>query len=363
MSAPVPSLHGTNPTPSQRCNFARRAPTGGDSAPTPLRGEVNKRWIPLMQEICRFVSPRIDKHWTCYFIFHVVWNQKNWTSSYKFATNCLNVLLIKSSRGMLPTRGLPSRDMQLRPFHLTKSRGDGQSIYILNFANSAETLQISFGPNSGHSSISLGVSESRITWDRNASCQPCAAIANFPSTVVELQASCQWRYGAARPCGRGSRGVFLRSPYCSPKKREASKEYTHIQNINYTHPKKTTATIFVIKKHVDAWIVMFDESSHSMHHSRVMFSIGFTSCPLESWNDWEWLGSPQDLIPGRQPQTGSQSHWECFWKKSPKSPSTKPPQVLILACSLGGSCWKLISPPKKKHRKMNFAQQKHLHRA
>lgn len=122
MSAPVPSLHGTNPTPSQRCNFARRAPTGGDSAPTPLRGEVNKRWIPLMQEICRFVSPRIDKHWTCYFIFHVVWNQKNWTSSYKFATNCLNVLLIKSSRGMLPTRGLPSRDMQLRPFHLTKSR-------------------------------------------------------------------------------------------------------------------------------------------------------------------------------------------------------------------------------------------------
>lgn len=31
-------------------------------------------------------------------------------------------LFIKSSRGMLPTRGLPSRDVQFRPFHLTKSR-------------------------------------------------------------------------------------------------------------------------------------------------------------------------------------------------------------------------------------------------
>lgn len=126
MSAHKTSLHETNPTQATLLFRTEMTllgePTGSDSAPTPLRGEVNKRWIPLMKEICTCVSPWIDKHWTCSFMFHVVWNQRNWTSSYDFATNCLHILLIKSSRGMLPTRGLPSRDMQLRPFHLTKSR-------------------------------------------------------------------------------------------------------------------------------------------------------------------------------------------------------------------------------------------------
>ena len=46
-------------------------------------------------------------------------------------------------------------------------------------------------------------------------------------------------------------------------------------------------------------------------------------------------------------------------KTSLKSPSTEPPQVLKMACSLGGLVENWSPPPqKKKHRKMNFAQQK-----
>lgn len=188
---------------------------------------------------------------------------------------------------MLPTRGLPSPDVQLRPFHLTKSS-------VMDILSTSWTSQTPQKLSKHHLDQTLVIHPS--PW----------ASQNRESPGTEMQAASlsrqsqtsrqpSWSFRQAASDGTGQRSlvaeevmVCFKIPVLFPPQKKGSIKRIHIHNINYTHPKKTTATIFVIKKHVDAWLRWcLDESSDSMlSHSK---GHGFNWFHLLSTGTMKWL--------------------------------------------------------------------------
>lgn len=179
---------------------------------------------------------------------------------------------------MLPTRGLPSPDVQLRPFHLTKSS-------VMDILSTSWTSQTPQKLSKHHLDQTLVIHPS--PW----------ASQNRESPGTEMQAASlsrqsqtsrqpSWSFRQAASDGTGQRSlvaeevmVCFKIPVLFPPQKKGSIKRIHIHNINYTHPKKTTATIFVIKK--TCWCLI-----------AVMFGwiVGFHAFPFQG--SWFQLVSP-----------------------------------------------------------------------